>query len=197
MWVLGKVAGRLAAVLMVPAVVSAQDLPMNFWEDVLARPFPYEGQGVTVDAILTDITRKAGVPVIKAAKFNTTMDLSNPDGTVREALNSVTDSGDVVYWFDGRAVHVEPAAALESRLIGLDGFTFDALQKQIEEVGLDDPQYPLSAGRNAQMVRVVAPKGYADAVAELAAHMAKTRKEGGETPRIIRGRGARPADATE
>ncbi|MFV0385998.1 hypothetical protein [Paracoccus sp. (in: a-proteobacteria)] len=141
--------------------------------------------------MLQDLAQKTDVPVIASAALQGTVSLSNPDGTVGDVLDTLSRQGHLVWWFDGIAIHVEPPADMVSRLIALDGVSVGALRQQMEEVGLADPKYPILAGSGAQMVRVVSPKGYADAVDELAKHMSAVRKEAqteeGDLPRIIRG----------
>ena len=162
----------------------------------LERPFPYEATEVEIEAMLKDVTAKTGVPVILPERIRGGITLSNPQGSLRDALDAMARQGGAVWWFDGMAVHVEPAAAMVSRLIALDGFTIDELRGQMAATGLDDRQYPLRAAEGAEMVRVVGPRGYADAVAELAAHMAQRRKPEAKAapralPTVIRGRGWR------
>ncbi|SMO45689.1 hypothetical protein [Paracoccus laeviglucosivorans] len=183
----------LAMLGLQPAVSAAQGFA-SLDEDVLERPFPYQANGVRIEAMLQDLTAKTQVPVIPSETLGGTVSMSSPDGTLRDALGEISRQAGAIWWFDGRAVHVEPAANMVSRLIGLDGFTVQDLRDQMREIGLEDPQYPLRAGPDAEMARVVAPRGYVDAVAELAAHMAAARqpeKQGPEKdmPRVIRGRG--------
>lgn len=168
-----------------PAIASGNEM--------LDRPFPYEANEVRIEAMLLDLTNRTGVPVIAADGLGGTVSLSNAGGSARDALADLTRQGRAVWWFDGSAIHVEPASAMTSRLVGLDGFGVGDLQGQMRQIGLDDPQYPLRAGPDAEMVRVVAPRGYVDAVAELAAHMAAARARDAAAPerplpQIIRGR---------
>lgn len=177
---------------------------LNEMNQDLFMPFPYEAKGAAAKGVLQDIAQKSGIPVITPDNISGTVDLSNERGSVRDALDLVTAQSNAVWWFDGAAVHVEPASALVSRLIGLEGITFGQLQSQMKAVGLDDPQYPLRASSNAEMVRVVAPEGYVTAVETLAKHLASQRPTA-EAPRpglpvILRGRSpsaaATPAAAT-
>lgn len=189
----------LACVLMsaIPACVGAQI--MSDANQQLFMPFPYEAKGAEAKSVLQDISRNVGIPMIIDAKISGNVDLSNARGSVRDALDTVTGQTNSVWWFDGAAVHVEPASALVSRLIGLNGITFGQLQAQIKAIGLEDPQYPLRASPNAEMVRIVAPAGFADAVETLANHMAELRHaEGPERigrPVILRGRSPHTAAA--
>ncbi|TWI35147.1 type III secretion protein C [Paracoccus sulfuroxidans] len=158
--------------------------------NVLENPFPYEAKEVGVEAMLQDLTRKTQVPVIVSKPIGGKLTLSNQDGSVRDALNMMSDQGQGIWWFDGSAVHVEPPGSIVSQLIGLDGITVTQLRDQMRAVGLENEQFPLRADANAEMVRIVAPQGYVDAVAELITHMVESRnpETGGHMPRIIRGR---------
>ncbi|AGT08886.1 hypothetical protein [Paracoccus aminophilus] len=185
----------LLGLMMAAPLAGAQaQEPAGLAEEILDRPFPYQAKEVGIEAMLQDVTAKTGVPVILSDKIGGSVTLDNPEGRLRDALAELTGQGKALWWFDGSALHVEPPANMVSRLIGLDGFGVEALRRQLDAVGLANAQYPLRAESDAEMVRVVAPRGYAEAVAELAAHMAAARKsdEPKKTrglPNVIRGRG--------
>ena len=161
---------------------------------VLARPFPFQGSDVQISAVLQEMTQKTGVPVMTARNSGGRVSISNADGSLRSALDQVAVQGDVIWWFDGVAVHVEPSGAMTSRLIRLEGLSLDDLRQQMREIGLSDPQYPLHAGGTSGMVRIVGPQGYIDAVSELITHMADGREAPRRgLPRIIRGTGRHTA----
>ncbi|RMC34933.1 hypothetical protein C9E81_12655 [Paracoccus alkanivorans] len=163
-------------------------------KDILAHPFPYRANDVQIEAVLQEMTQKTDIPVIAAEGVGGRVTISNPDGSLRDALDDMASQGHMVWWFDGVAVHVEPAGTVVSRLIGLDGVPVDELRNQMRELGLSDPHYPLRAGAEAGMIRVVAPQGYIDAVSELVEHMAAASAPDAKSkglPTIIRGNGWR------
>lgn len=178
-------------ILAFPALPAAgQELPV-VQNDVLESPFPYRANDVQIEALLQEMTQKTGVPVMAAKGSDGRVTLSNPDGSLRDALDGMARQGQVVWWFDGVAVHVEPAETVVSQLIGLDGVSVGELRNEMRELGLSDPQYPLRAGAEAGMIRIVAPQGYIDAVSELATHMAAARAPDAVQkglPTIIRGK---------
>ncbi|WBU57175.1 hypothetical protein [Paracoccus sediminicola] len=160
---------------------------------MLELPFPYEANEVQIEAMMQDVMSKTDMPVILAENLGGRVSVSNPDGTLRDLLDEMARDGKAAWWFDGRAIHIEGAGSMVSRLIPLNGFSIGELRDQLAETGLASDRYPLRGGADAEMARLVAPQGYADAVAELAAHMTATREETAPAekrlPTVIRGRG--------
>ncbi|GLS81601.1 hypothetical protein [Paracoccus marinus] len=195
----------LAAKLSVPGAAWAQagDEPGWALDDlaVLYQPFPYEAKDVALTDMLQQMTIKTGVPVIAAQGLAGRVSVANGSGSLRDALDQVSGDAGLLWWFDGAAVHVEPASAMTSRLLPLQGVSMPALREQLDAVGMAHTSYRMIANDRASVVRVVAPRGYTDALAEVIAAMAaerSARADGGRSgmPLIIRGpaRQRRPAN---
>lgn len=159
---------------------------------ILYQPFPYEAKDVALTDMLQQMTMKTGVPVIAAQGLAGRVDVSNSSGSLRDALDQVAGDAGLLWWFDGAAVHVEPASAMTSRLLPLQGITMPDLREQMDAVGMAHTDYRMIANDRASVVRVVAPRGYTDALAEVIAAMAaerSARADGsrGDLPVVIRG----------
>lgn len=179
-----------------PVLPPAQGQPADGF--VLERPFPYSAKDETLLTMLHAMTQKTRVPVIPAEGVSGRGNLDNSGGSLRDALDQLTQGGLGLWWFDGAAVHVEPPTALTSRLISLRGVPLPMLKHQLRVLGLEDDRWPLIGGGDARMARLVAPQGYAEAVEAVIASLTERPGARGEDtlPVIIRGpgrlRGAEP-----
>lgn len=185
------VLGIVALILVSLPSFGQQLAPRVMSDDVLGLPFPYEAKEVSIEAMLQDLTRKTQVPVISTKPLSGRVTISNQSGTLRDVLEALTDQGQALWWFDGSAIHLEPISSTVSQLIPLQGIRVDLLLSQLRAVGLENPQYPIRAASDAEMIRLVAPQAYVDAVSEVIATMAAARSaSGGRSglPNIIRGR---------
>lgn len=158
---------------------------------VLDQPFPYAAKDVTLTTMLHEMAQKTQVPVIPAQGLAGRGDLDNSGGSLRDALDRLGAQGLALWWFDGAAVHVEPPEALTSRLIALQGVTMADLRGQLRTLRMDDPRWPLIGGADAQMVRLVAPQGYVQAIEAVIAALAQAQasRDAAGLPVIIRGPG--------
>lgn len=160
---------------------------------MLAQPFPYEARDVAVSEVIRQMSLRSGIPMIAAEGLSARVNVANAEGTLRDVLDSLATGGQIVWWFDGAAVHVEPPSALVSRLVPLKGVPLSELRAQMQALQMDETAWPLVASGDAQAVRVVGPQGYADAVAELVAALAAGVEAVADDrlPIIIRGPGRR------
>ena len=160
---------------------------------MLAQPFPYEARDVAVTEVVRQMAQRTGVPVIAAEGLAGRVSVDNAGGTLRDVLDSLTEGGQAVWWFDGAAVHVEPPGAVVSRLIPLQGVRLADLRAQVKALQMDDSDWPLIASGDASAVRVVGPQGYAEAIVELVAALAANvaARPEPQLPVIIRGPGRR------
>lgn len=163
------------------------------WTDpqlILQRPFPYQTRDADIRDVLQEMMQRVQVPAIAADGVSGRVSLLDPDSSLQDALDAIAGQSNAIWWFDGGAIHLEPADSLDSRLIPLDGISPEDLQREMQETGLAQRRFPLRPGRDT--LRVIGPRGYTDAVADLASHMAARRKAAqdpqGGTLRIIRGR---------
>lgn len=161
---------------------------------LLEQPFPYEAKDVALTELLHEMSQKTSLPIVVGDGVSGRADVSNVGGSVRQLLDRLSDDGRVRWWFDGAAVHVE-GPVMVSRLLPLQGVHPSDLREALRAIGLTANEYPMLAGGDARMVRIVAPQGYVDAVeqtiAALAAEVAP--KAPAALPIIIRGPGrARP-----
>lgn len=157
---------------------------------LIEQPYPYEAKDVALTDMLHELSHKTGLPVVVGAGVSGRADIANVGGSVRSLLDGLADAGRVSWWFDGAAVHVEPAE-MTSRLLPLNGVRAEDLRAALRAVGMTAGEYPMIAEPGARLIRIVAPQGYVDMVEQTIAALAAEAKSKGTAalPVIIRGPG--------
>lgn len=157
---------------------------------LIEQPFPYEAKDVALTEMLHELSQKTGLPVVVGSGLSGRADIANLGGSIRSLLDGLSSEGQVSWWFDGAAVHVE-APQMVSRLLPLNGVRAEDLRAALRAVGMTGGEYPMIAEPGARMVRIVAPQGYAEMVEQtIAALSAEAKaKTTGTLPIIIRGPG--------
>lgn len=185
-----------AAVLALVAATSAIAGPTD---DLLDLPFPYEATETEVSQIASTLSARTSLPVRLSAEGIGPVTIRNREGSVRDLLDQLGSTSNLVWWIDGVAIHLEPRDTVTSRLVVVRGLPLDDIERNLGVFDLDDARFPLAATADAGVVRVGGPAGYVDAVAGLIETLVanRQRRTAGPAsadptlPRIFRGgRGA-------
>lgn len=102
----------------------------------------------------------AGIAIISHGDIDGNLSISNPDGTVADVLSAIENQTNVVWWFDGSSVRLEPRSALASSLIPLGEVTAYELDQELKSLNLEDDRFPVWPSVSGDFVRLVAPEGY-------------------------------------
>lgn len=109
--------------------------------------------------------------------------------TPEEFLDRLAADQGLSWYFDGRTLHVTPAALDGTLILDLDGVPIGDVERTLAELGLLDPRYPLMVAEGGKIARVSGPPRYLDAVREAVGAVSVPAAAPGTAPvQVIQGR---------
>jgi type III secretion protein C len=141
------------------AVVEAKDLRM-FLREFAAQ----QGMAVSIDA---DIKGEL------SGRYNL---------SPRSMMELLARTYGLVYYYDGKVLHVHPATAVESDVIRLTESTPAQFQRTLDRLGISDLRYPLTADPERSTVMVSGPRRMVELIRQAAAATQLRSKGGNEQP---------------
>lgn len=140
--------------------VCAADAATPVWR---GAPLHYAVDGAPLPDVLRDVLAVEGLSAdigrdVKGAVHG------RFDDTPGNVFAQLTEAYGLVWYFDGRAMHVGTAADMRSRVIPFAPMTREAVASLLRHLDLDDARLPVRY--SATTVKVAGPSRFVDAVAE-------------------------------
>lgn len=154
-----QVAGRLAlawAVLLVPEARAATPV----WH---GAPIHYAANGAPLPDVLRDVLAVEGLSADIARDVKGVVN-GRFDDTPGNVFMQLVEAYGLVWYFDGKAMHVATAAGVRSQVIPFAPMTREAVASLLRNLDLDDPRLPIRY--SATTAKVAGPAAFVDAVAE-------------------------------
>lgn len=146
--------------------------------DLLAMRFPYQASGADVEQVLSDVTRQVGIVSRLSDGVSGTVTIENGEGRLVDVLDQTASQVRATWWYDGTILHVDSDATLTTLFVDPQGLSVDAINREMEALGLYDPRFELRASSNGSILRVSGPQGYVDQVVSLVTTLNAARRLG-------------------
>lgn len=149
-----------ASALMACCVSPAYAAPILPWQ-----PFIYSTNGSSVADALTAMGRAVGVPV----RFDGDVEGQLAGRYQMRAdrfLDVMAASFDLIWYYDGAVVHVQPSGARKSVHLRLNYVSAGAVKALLENQGISDARMPLLVDARRNTLTVSGPASYTDRVAD-------------------------------
>ncbi|SEC78569.1 type III secretion protein C [Burkholderia sp. WP9] len=154
-----QMAGRLAVVWAVLQVSQAQAVTPA-WH---GAPIHYAANGTPLPDMLRDVLAVEGLSANIARDVKGAVN-GRFDDTPGNVFMQLVEAYGLVWYFDGKSMHVATAAGVRSRVIPFAPMTREAVAALLRNLDLDDPRLPIRY--SATTARVAGPSAFVDAVAD-------------------------------
>jgi type III secretion protein C len=122
-------------------------------------PYKYWVVDQDIKGILVEFGRNVVVPVDVSDKVKGRLrgQVAVATATAREFLDSLCDSHDLVWFFDGAVLHVNAKAEITTELVSLGGSSREEALEKLAGLGIGDARFPVRSTENAGVVSVSGP----------------------------------------
>ena len=148
--------GVVWAVLLIPAVHAATPI----WH---GAPIHYAVNGAPLPDVLRDVLAVEGMSADVGRDVKGSVN-GRFDDTPGNVFTQLVEAYGLVWYFDGKAMHVSTASDVRSRVIPFAPMTREAVASLLRNLDLDDARLPIKY--SATTVKVAGPSKFVDAVAE-------------------------------
>jgi type III secretion protein C len=132
------------------------------------RPDPYKYLVIDQDikGVLVEFGRNVGMPVDVSDEVKGRLrgQVTAATATAREFLDSLCDSHNLVWYFDGAVLHVNAKAEIRTELVGLGRFSPDEAREKLTALGVADARFPVRTTDNASVISVSGPPKFVSMV---------------------------------
>lgn len=132
--------------------------------------FVYSTSGSSIVDALNTLSAAEHVPVQISGDVQGRV-VGRFDLTPQQFLDTMASSYDLVWYYDGVAIQVEPARALRSVTIQLNYTSAEALRALLEREGINDPRFALHVDEQRNTISASGPTRYLARIEEAAHHV--------------------------
>jgi type III secretion protein C len=157
--VVRHIAGLLGVACPV-LLMSAADAATPVWQ---GAPIHYTVNGAPLPDVLRDVLAVEGLSADIGREVKGPVN-GRFDDTPGNVFIQLVEAYGLVWYFDGKAMHVSTASDVRSRVIPFAPMTREAVASLLRNLDLDDPRLPIKY--SATTVKVAGPSKFVDAVAE-------------------------------
>jgi type III secretion protein C len=141
-------------------LMSAADAATPVWQ---GSPIHYSVNGAALPDVLRDVLAVEGLSADIGREVKGPVN-GRFDDTPGNVFIQLVEAYGLVWYFDGKAMHVSTASDVRSRVIPFAPMTREAVASLLRNLDLDDPRLPIKY--SATTVKVAGPSKFVDAVAE-------------------------------
>ncbi|CAE6819963.1 type III secretion system outer membrane ring subunit SctC [Paraburkholderia haematera] len=150
----------LLAVACPALLMSAADAATPVWR---GAPIHYAVNGAPLPDVLRDVLAVEGLSADIGRDVKGAVN-GRFDDTPGNVFTQLVEAYGLVWYFDGKAMHVATASDVRSRVIPFAPMTREAVASLLRNLDLDDPRLPIRY--SATTVKVAGPSKFVDAVTE-------------------------------
>ncbi|CAN7764812.1 type III secretion system outer membrane ring subunit SctC [Caballeronia sp. LjRoot34] len=162
-WAIRVAVRHIAGLLGVACPVllmSAADAATPVWQ---GAPIHYAVNGAPLPDVLRDVLAVEGMSTDIGREVKGPVN-GRFDDTPGNVFIQLVEAYGLVWYFDGKAMHVATASDVRSRVIPFAPMTREAVASLLRNLDLDDPRLPIKY--SATTVKVAGPSKFVDAVAD-------------------------------
>jgi len=145
----------------------------------------YSAEGKDIKDVLRDFAASQGIPADIGSdvtgSFTGKFTLSP-----QRFLDTLASSFGFVWYFDGQVLQITSAANMKSSLLQLDSASVASLRQTLDEMGIEDPRFPITYNDGQRTALVNGPPRYVQMVSDVAARLdANAARRGGTQVRVF------------
>lgn len=178
----------LAALLLlfiITRTVFCEEIP---WSD---RKFLHVSEEQPVESLLKDIFLSQEILAnINASIVNTPVS-GKFDMPAEQAFKQITSAFNLIWYYDGQVVYIDPANSMESKSIEVKHVSIKKVKRSLRRMGITDRNYPLRYYPKERLVMVHGPQIYVKRISDALAtiDMYQKKKAPARIPKAPAGQG--------
>jgi type II secretory pathway component GspD/PulD (secretin) len=125
-------------------------------------PYKYLVVDQDIKGVLVEFGYNVSVPVDVSDRVEGRLrgQFAAPTATAREFLDSLCDSHNLVWYFDGAVLHINAKAEIRTELVDVGRFSPEEATKKLTALGVADARFPMRSTDNANVISVSGPPKY-------------------------------------
>jgi type II secretory pathway component GspD/PulD (secretin) len=129
-------------------------------------PYKYLIIDQDIKGVLIEFGRNAGLPVDVSDEVKGRLrgQVAAATATAREFLDSLCDSHNLVWYFDGAVLHVNAKAEIRTEVVSLGRLSLKEATEKLTALGVADTRFPMRSTDNAGVISVSGPPKFVSMV---------------------------------
>jgi type II secretory pathway component GspD/PulD (secretin) len=150
---------RMVAGFIISAALTSAGPALGMEPSWPSGPYRYLVIDQDIKGVLAEFGRNTGLPVDVSDQVKGRLrgQVAAPTATAREFLDSLCDSHNLVWYFDGAVLHINDRAEIATELINLGRFSPADAREKLTELGIADARFPLRSTDKASVISVSGP----------------------------------------
>lgn len=151
-------------------------------------PYPYVIVDQDIKGVLVEFGRNVGLPVDVSDQVKGRMRGEHTTGSARQFLDGLCESYGLVWYFDGRVLHVNAKNEVRTEIVDIGRVPLMEALDHLAAIGVSDQRFAVERGDGAGTVSLSGPPAFVNlARKELTALARRPRDDGEEYMRVFRG----------
>jgi type II secretory pathway component GspD/PulD (secretin) len=156
----------MIACLVLSAVLAAAGPALGMEPKWPSGPYKYLVIDQDIKGVVVEFGRNAGLPVDVSDQVTGRLrgQVAAATATAREFLDSLCDSQNLIWYFDGAVLHVNAKAEIRTELVSLGRFSREEATEKLTALGVADARFPVRSTDNASVISVSGPPKFVSMV---------------------------------
>lgn len=151
-------------------------------------PYPYVVVDQDIKGVLVEFGRNTGLPVDVSDQVKGRMRGEHTSGSARQFLDGLCDSYGLVWYYDGRVLHVSAKSEIRTEVVDVRPATLMDALDYLNRVGVSDQRFAVERTDDVSTVAISGPPAFINlARKELMALARRPRDDGEAYMRVFRG----------
>ena len=140
--------------------------------------YPYSVVSQDVAEVIANFGYNTGLHVSLSQDVKGVVRGHASESTAKQFLDEITRSNDLDWYFDGTVLYVSAAAEEKTAIVGLSGFSYQAIESYLTNADLLDARYRLSHYASGDAAIVSGPPSYVAVIKQaIEAHTANKNQD--------------------
>jgi type II secretory pathway component GspD/PulD (secretin) len=129
-------------------------------------PYKYLVIDQDIKGVLIEFGRNAGLPVDVSDEVKGRLrgQVAAATATAREFLDSLCDSHNLIWYFDGAVLHVNAKAEIRTEVVSLGRLSLKEASEKLTALGVVDARFPVRSTDKASVISVSGPPKFVSMV---------------------------------
>ena len=133
-----------------------------------SKPYSHYANKEDIKTVLTDFFASQGIGVIFSKEVAGTVSGKFENQDPRKFFGYITDTYNLIWYYDGAAVYLYSAHEMTSRILNLGYLDMKTLKQNLIHLGLLDPKFALRMIEKERIIYISGPERYVQLVSEMA-----------------------------
>lgn len=158
--------GRMVTGLVFSAALACAGSALGMEPKWPSGPYRYLVIDQDIKSVLTEFGRNTGMPVEVSDQIKGRLrgQAAAATATAREFIDSLCDSHNLVWYFDGAVLHINTRAEIRTELVSLGRFSPEEVSEKLTALGVADARFPVRTTDNANVISVSGPPKFVSMV---------------------------------